>query len=192
MIGIADAVRPTSAAAVAELRSLGVEVVMLTGDNAATATRIAAQLGVTTVIADVLPGDKAAKVQELAAAGLETITVVLLLTDTMTYAAVLVLPLLIQMGGVMYNPCSRAAVVHVVDPEDRVAANAVMSLIENVTAIVAPLAASSVLLFGDMLWVFFLIDALTFVLGALLLGRRPRGAELLVAEHIPADAHRRR
>jgi len=69
VIGIADAVRPTSAAAVAELRALGVEVVMLTGDNAATAERIAAQLGVTTVIADVLPSDKAAKVKELADAG---------------------------------------------------------------------------------------------------------------------------
>jgi Cu2+-exporting ATPase len=69
VIGLADAVRPTSAAAVAELREMGVEVVMLTGDNTATAERIAAQLGVTTVIAEVLPGDKAAKVQELAAAG---------------------------------------------------------------------------------------------------------------------------
>jgi len=45
VIGIADAVRPSSAAAVAELRELGVEVVMLTGDNAATALRIAEQLG---------------------------------------------------------------------------------------------------------------------------------------------------
>ena len=69
VIGIADAVRPSSAAAVAELRDLGVEVVMLTGDNAATAARIAGQLGITTVIADVLPGDKAAKVKELMAAG---------------------------------------------------------------------------------------------------------------------------
>jgi Cu2+-exporting ATPase len=69
VIGIADAVRPTSAAAVAELRRLGVDVVMLTGDNAATAERIARQLGVSTVIADVLPGDKAAKVKELMAAG---------------------------------------------------------------------------------------------------------------------------
>ncbi|WP_295697407.1 heavy metal translocating P-type ATPase, partial [Lapillicoccus sp.] len=69
VIGIADAVRPTSAAAVAELRGLGIEVVMLTGDNAATAARIAAQLGVTRVIADVLPGDKAASVAELMAAG---------------------------------------------------------------------------------------------------------------------------
>ncbi|PZS11788.1 MAG: ATPase P [Pseudonocardiales bacterium] len=69
VIGLADAVRRTSAAAVAELRGLGVEVVMLTGDNAATAARIADQLGVTTVIADVLPGDKAAKVAELIKAG---------------------------------------------------------------------------------------------------------------------------
>lgn len=69
VIGIADAVRPTSAAAVAELRYMGVEVVMLTGDNAATAQRIAAQIGVTEVIADVLPGDKAAKVTELMDAG---------------------------------------------------------------------------------------------------------------------------
>ncbi|MHB8487599.1 MAG: heavy metal translocating P-type ATPase [Candidatus Dormibacteria bacterium] len=69
VIGLADAVRPTSAAAVTELRELGVEVVMLTGDNAATAERIATQLGITKVIADVLPGDKAAKVKELADAG---------------------------------------------------------------------------------------------------------------------------
>ena len=69
VIGIADAVRPSSAAAVAELRGLGVEVVMLTGDNAATARRIAGPLGISTVIADVLPGDKAAKIKELIAAG---------------------------------------------------------------------------------------------------------------------------
>ncbi len=65
LIGIADAPRETSARAVAELHALGVEVVMLTGDNQATAERIAAQLGIDTVIAEVLPGDKAAKVAEL-------------------------------------------------------------------------------------------------------------------------------
>lgn len=69
VIAIADAVRPTSATAVADLRALGVEVVMLTGDNAATASRIAAQIGITEVIADVLPGDKAAQVQQLMTAG---------------------------------------------------------------------------------------------------------------------------
>jgi len=69
LIGIADAPRPTSAAAVSALREAAVEVVMLTGDNAATATRIAEQLGVQTVIAEVLPGDKASKIAELQKSG---------------------------------------------------------------------------------------------------------------------------
>ncbi|GGQ32205.1 heavy metal translocating P-type ATPase [Streptosporangium pseudovulgare] len=69
VIGIADAPRETSAAAVAALHELGVEVVMLTGDNAATAQRIARRLGIDTMIAEVLPGDKAAKIAELQAGG---------------------------------------------------------------------------------------------------------------------------
>ncbi|MGQ0431141.1 MAG: heavy metal translocating P-type ATPase [Microthrixaceae bacterium] len=69
LVGMADAPRPTAALAVAELRRLGVEVVMLTGDNEATARRIGALLGVTNVIAEVLPGDKAFKVAELQAEG---------------------------------------------------------------------------------------------------------------------------
>ncbi|MEV0411179.1 heavy metal translocating P-type ATPase [Streptomyces sp. NPDC050448] len=69
LIGIADAPRETSAAAVAELHALGVEVVMLTGDNQATAQRIAERLGIDTVIAEVLPGDKAAKIAELQRGG---------------------------------------------------------------------------------------------------------------------------
>ncbi|MEV0067896.1 MULTISPECIES: cation-translocating P-type ATPase [unclassified Amycolatopsis] len=69
VIGIADAPRDTSAAAVAALHDLGIEVVMLTGDNQATADRIARQLGIDKVIAEVLPGDKATKVAELQANG---------------------------------------------------------------------------------------------------------------------------
>ena len=69
LIGIADAPRPTSAAAVAALAEARVEVVMLTGDNQATAKRIAEQLGVPTVIAEVLPGDKASKIAELQQTG---------------------------------------------------------------------------------------------------------------------------
>ena len=65
VIGLADASRETSAQAVAALHDQGVQVVMLTGDNQATAERIAAQLGIDTVIADVLPGDKAAHVADL-------------------------------------------------------------------------------------------------------------------------------
>ena len=66
---MADAPRETAAAAVAALRDLGIEVVMLTGDNEATAKRIAGILGVESVIAEVLPGDKSAKVAELQGKG---------------------------------------------------------------------------------------------------------------------------
>jgi len=69
VIAIADAPRPTAKAAVEALHGLGVQVVMLTGDNRATADRIAAELGIDTVLAEVLPGDKAAKIAELQAAG---------------------------------------------------------------------------------------------------------------------------
>ncbi|MBA3489489.1 MAG: copper-translocating P-type ATPase, partial [Longispora sp.] len=69
VIGIADAPRETSAAAITALHAAGVEVVMLTGDNTATAERIAEQLGIDTVIAEVLPGDKSAKIAELQRTG---------------------------------------------------------------------------------------------------------------------------
>ncbi len=65
LFAIADAPRATSKAAVAKLRALGVRVAMLTGDNRATAQRIANELGVETVFAEVLPGQKADKVKEL-------------------------------------------------------------------------------------------------------------------------------
>lgn len=69
VIALADGVRPTSAAAVAELHDMGVRVVMLSGDNQATATRIAGQLGIDTVIAEVLPADKAATITDLQSQG---------------------------------------------------------------------------------------------------------------------------
>ncbi|NKX49297.1 heavy metal translocating P-type ATPase [Arthrobacter deserti] len=69
VIALADAARDTAAGAVAALHGAGVRAVMLTGDNEATARRIADQLGIGTVIAEVLPEDKAAKVAELQAAG---------------------------------------------------------------------------------------------------------------------------
>jgi Cu2+-exporting ATPase len=69
LIAISDAPRPTSAAAIAALRKMGVQVVMLTGDNEATARRIAGELGIESVIAEVLPADKASKVKELQQGG---------------------------------------------------------------------------------------------------------------------------
>ncbi len=69
VIAMADAARETAAAAVSALHETGVRVVMLTGDNEATARRIADQLGIDEVIAEVLPGDKAAQVRALQTAG---------------------------------------------------------------------------------------------------------------------------
>jgi P-type Cu2+ transporter len=69
LFAIADAVRPTSRQAIAELQKVGIEVVMLTGDNHATAERIAAELGIGSLIAEVLPGDKAKKIAELQKTG---------------------------------------------------------------------------------------------------------------------------
>jgi Cu2+-exporting ATPase len=65
LLAIADAPRETAAEAVVAIRELGIRPVMLTGDNRATAERIAAEIGIDEVIAEVLPGDKAAKVAEL-------------------------------------------------------------------------------------------------------------------------------
>ena len=69
LFAIADAPRPTSRRAVTALHEAGLEVVMLTGDNRATAERIAGELGIRTVIAEVLPGDKAVKISELRRSG---------------------------------------------------------------------------------------------------------------------------
>jgi Cu2+-exporting ATPase len=69
VIAIADALRPTSAAMVQKMRERDVEVAMLTGDNRATAERIAKELGIGTVLADVLPGQKADQIKALQAQG---------------------------------------------------------------------------------------------------------------------------
>jgi Cu2+-exporting ATPase len=65
LFAIADAPRATASAAITALHQADVQVVMLTGDNRATAERIGGELGIDQVIAEVLPGDKAAKVAEL-------------------------------------------------------------------------------------------------------------------------------
>ena len=69
LIAIADAPRSTAAAMVKKMRERGVEVAMLTGDNQATAERVARELGISTVIANVLPGQKADKIKELQGQG---------------------------------------------------------------------------------------------------------------------------
>ena len=69
LIAVADTVKPEASEGLAKLRDMGLEVVMLTGDNALTAHAIARQLGVDWVEAEVLPQDKAAVIKRLQAEG---------------------------------------------------------------------------------------------------------------------------
>jgi len=69
LLAIADALRPTSRVAVERLRARGIRVVMLTGDNAATAAAIAHEAGIDEFRAGIMPGDKAAVIAELKAGG---------------------------------------------------------------------------------------------------------------------------
>jgi Cu+-exporting ATPase len=65
VLGISDPVRAESRTAVSELQAMGIEVVMLTGDDARTAQAVAAEVGVREVIAEVLPAEKRAAISRL-------------------------------------------------------------------------------------------------------------------------------
>ncbi|MGD1045691.1 MAG: heavy metal translocating P-type ATPase [Bacteroidota bacterium] len=69
IIAVADTLRPASSKTAAELKEMRFELVLLTGDNSRTAHAIAAQVGIDKVFAEVLPQEKAAKIQELQSAG---------------------------------------------------------------------------------------------------------------------------
>ncbi len=69
LIAVADPLKPTAQEAVRRLQSAGIHTVLLTGDNRRTADAVAAELGITHVLAGVLPGDKAVEIRRLQAEG---------------------------------------------------------------------------------------------------------------------------
>jgi len=69
IIAVADVLKPTSKEAIRQLKALGLNVVMLTGDHARTAAAIQSQLGISTVIAEVLPHEKDKEISKLQAEG---------------------------------------------------------------------------------------------------------------------------
>ena len=69
MIAVADVVKKESKQAIGELKSMGIQVVMLTGDNRRTALAIGRQVGLTSIVSDVLPGDKEAVIRRLSEHG---------------------------------------------------------------------------------------------------------------------------
>lgn len=69
LIALSDIIKPESYEALKKLRSLGMSVVMLTGDNHQTASFVAGELGVDNFFAEVLPGDKSSKVEEIQRSG---------------------------------------------------------------------------------------------------------------------------
>ena len=87
IIAVADIIKPDSAAAINKLRNMGIETIMLTGDNSRTAAAVARQAGIDAVFAEVLPGDKAEHIRKTQQSGKKTAMVGDGINDAIALAA---------------------------------------------------------------------------------------------------------
>ena len=128
---VADRIKPTAADAVAELRRLGLRPVLLTGDNAAAAGAVAAELGIDEVIAEVLPADKVAEVTRLREQG----RVVAMVGDGVNDAAALATADLGIAMGTGSDVAIEASDLTVVRGDPRVVADAIRLARRTLTVI---------------------------------------------------------
>jgi Cu+-exporting ATPase len=139
LLVVADTVKPTSAQAVDELRALGLTPVLLTGDNAAAARAVARELGITSVIADVLPEDKAAVLRRMQSHG----AVIAMIGDGVNDAAALATADLGLAMGTGTDAAIEAADLTLVSGDPRAAAAAI-KLSQRTLAIIK----------GNLCWAF--------------------------------------
>ncbi|MFD5655210.1 MFS transporter [Streptomyces sp. NPDC127039] len=103
------------------------------------------------------------------------------------YPVLLVVVFVLQLGGCLFNPSSRACVVEFVGPENRVAANSTLSLISSLMLIVGPLLATALLRVTSVA-AFMALDGLSYVLSAVLLATAARSTRGTAAHPAPAKA----
>lgn len=119
-------------------------------------------------LSDVLPRIPVMVGADVVRGAIQLVTGAVCLSGMISYPALLVVVFVLQLGGCLFNPSSRACIVDFVGPENRVAANSTLSLIGNLTLIVGPLLATA-LLHVTGVAIFMMLDGISYVLSAALL-----------------------
>lgn len=126
-------------------------------------------------LSDLLPKLRVMVATDVLRAVVQTVTTILFATGLAGYPVLLAVVFLLQLGGCFFNPCSRSVIVQVVGQDGRVAANSVLSVVDNLSLIVGPLLATAILT-ATGVTAFFVIDGVTYVISAIALAVMVRAA----------------